>query len=144
MREMIQRWFNWLKQAVSDDSESDLHHVYSDGRQLWAGDGHSLHVEQIALEKTGIVFLNNDGVFQVAPDNGRIPDFAATIPQGTPQASIIVDARRLRQALDGQSRFVRLNIYDDNQPLELCSAGSYAAVMPVVGLGNDAFWRPKT
>ena len=144
MREMITKWFNWLKQATSSDPESDLHHVYSDGRQLWAGDGHSLYVEQIDLEKAGVVSLNESGSFQVAAANGRMPDFATGIPQGDPQASIIVDTRRLRQALDGQSRFVRLNIYGHNQPLELSSAGSYAAVMPIVGLEDDAFWRPET
>ncbi len=144
MREMITKWFNWLKQATSPDPDSDLNLVYSDGRQLWAGDGHSLHVEQIALEKAGIVSLNDEGSFQVVAANGRMPDFAAGIPQDDPLASIIVDTRRLRQALDGQSRFVRLNIYGDTQPLELSSAGAYAAVMPIVNLEEEAFWRPET
>ncbi|MCP4424908.1 MAG: hypothetical protein GY803_10475 [Chloroflexi bacterium] len=144
MREMIKKWFSWLKQAASSEPESNLHNVYSDGRQLWAGDGYSLHVEQVALEKTGVVSLNDDDSFQVTAANGHMPDFATGIPQDDPQASIIVDARRLRQALDGQSRFVRLNIYGDNLPLELSSAGSYAAVMPIVNLEEAAFWRPET
>ena len=143
MREMIKKWFNWLKQATSPDPDSDLNLVYSDGRQLWAGDGYTLHVQQTALKKAGVVSLDDGGLFQVAP-NGRMPDFAAGIPQDKPLASIIVDTRRLRQALDGQSRFVRLNIYGDTQPLELSSAGAYATVMPVVGLEDEAFWRPET
>ncbi len=143
MRKTIKKWFNWLKQATSSDPDSDLNLVYSDGRQLWAGDGYALHVQQTDLEKAGVVSLDDGGLFQVAP-NGRMPDFAAGIPQNDPLASIIVDTRRLQQALDGQSRFVRLNIYGDTQPLELSSAGSYAAVMPIVNLEEAAFWRPET
>ncbi|MBE2201799.1 MAG: hypothetical protein IAE79_24525 [Anaerolinea sp.] len=44
--------------------------MYSDGRQLWATDGYSLHARQVATEKQGHVTLDENGLFQV-DGNGR-------------------------------------------------------------------------
>lgn len=149
MREVIQKWYEWLKQACPEPAEvatspekKELAHVYSDGRQLWASDGYSLHVRQIATEKQGHVTIDEAGLFQVSA-NGRLPDFAASLPQSQPAASVVVERDKLLQALAGQDRHVRLAFFAQDQTLELSSAGAYALVMPLVGLEEEDFWRPE-
>jgi hypothetical protein len=141
MREVIQKWYEWLKQAASTEKEA-LSHVYSDGRQLWATDGYNLHARQVATNKQGQVTIDEAGLFQVST-NGQLPDFAAALPQTKPAASVIVERDKLLQALAGQDRHVRLAFYDEDQALELSSAGAYALVMPLKGLEETDFWRPE-
>ena len=149
MREVIQKWYDWLKQACPEPAEvatslekKELAHVYSDGRQLWATDGYSLHARQVATEKQGHVTLDEDGLFQVSA-NGRLPDFAASLPQSQPAATVVVERDRLLQALAGQDRHVRLAFFVQDQTLELSSAGAYALVMPLEGLEEESFWKPE-
>ena len=141
MREVIQKWYDWLKQATSSEKE-ELTHVYSDGSQLWASDGYSLHARQVATEKQGHVTLNEEGLFRVSA-NGRLPDFAASLPQSQPTTSIVVERDKLLQAVAGQDRHVRLTFFAQGQTLELSSAGAYALVMPLEGLEEEDFWRPE-
>ena len=148
MREVIQKWYDWLKQACPEPAEvatspekKELAHVYSDGRQLWATDGYSLHARQVATEQRGHVTLDEDGLFQVSA-NGRLPDFAASLPQSKPAATVVVERDKLLQALAGQDRHVRLSFFAQDQTLELSSAGAYALVMPLEGLEEEDFWRP--
>lgn len=141
MREVIQNWYDWLKQATSSEKK-ELAHVYSDGRQLWAADGYSLHARQVATEKQGHVTLDESGLFQVST-NGRLPDFAASLPQSQPAATVVVERDKLLQALSGQDRHVRLAIFADDKPVELSSTGAYALVMPLEGLEEEDFWRPE-
>jgi hypothetical protein len=140
MHEVIQKWYDWLKQAASADEE-ELSHVYSDGRQFWATDGFRLHARQVVTEKQGQVTLNEEGLFQVS-ENGRLPDFAATLPQSQPTASLVVERDKLLQALAGQDNHVRLTFYAEDQVVELSSAGAYALVMALTGLDEEDFWRP--
>ncbi|HRQ42138.1 MAG TPA: hypothetical protein PLD25_29820 [Chloroflexota bacterium] len=149
MREVIQKWYEWLKQACPEPAEvatspekKEQAYVYSDGRQLWATDGYSLHARQVATEKHGHVTLDEAGLFQVSA-NGRLPDFAASLPQSQPAATIVVERDKLLQALAGQDRHVRLAFFTQGQTLELSSAGAYALVMPLVGLEEEDFWRPE-
>lgn len=141
MREVIQKWYEWLKQATSPEKK-ELAHVYSDGCQLWATDGYSLHARQVATEKQGHVTLDEAGLFQVSA-NGRLPDFAASLPQSQPAASVVVERDKLLQALAGQDRHVRLSFFAEDRALVLSSAGAYALVMPLVGLEEEDFWRPE-
>jgi hypothetical protein len=140
MKDVIAKWFAWLKQATSTEDEQ-LSHVYSDGRQLWATNGYVLHALDAATEKRGRLTLNEEGLFQVEKA-GAMPPFAGTLPQGEPVASVVVSAEALRQAAAGQEGFVRLSICGDNQALELASAGKYALVMPAMGVPEGGFWRP--
>ena len=149
MREVIQKWYDWLKQACPEPAEvatspekKELAYVYSDGRQLWATDGYSLHARQVATEKQGHVTLDEDGLFQVSA-NGRLPDLAASLPQSQPAATVVIERDKLLQALAGQDRHVRLTFFADDQAIELSSAGAYALVMPLVGLEEEDFWRPE-
>lgn len=96
----------------------------------------------MATEKQGHVALNEDGLLQVV-ENGRLPDFAASLPQSQPITSIIVERDKLLQALAGQDQHVCLRLYADNQPIELSSAGAYALVMPLAGLEEESFWKPE-
>jgi hypothetical protein len=141
MHEVIQKWYDWLKQATSPEKK-ELTHVYSDGRQLWASDGYSLHVRQVATEQPGHVTLDEAGLFQVST-NGRLPDFAASLPQSQTAATVVVERDKLLQALAGQDRHVRLTLFAQDQTLELSSAGAYALVMPLEGLEEEDFWRPE-
>lgn len=141
MREVIQKWYDWLKQATSPEKK-EVAHVYSDGRQLWATDGYSLHARQVALEKQGTVFLNEEGMFGVN-GNSHLPDFAASLPHTEPMASVVVERDKLFQAVAGQDRYVRLNLYAANQVVELSSTSAYALVMPVLGLDAEDFWQPE-
>lgn len=141
MREVIQKWYDWLQEATSSEKK-ELAHVYSDGRQLWASDGYSPHARQVATKKRGQVTLNEEGLFEV-DENGRLPDFAATLPQSQPTASIVVERDKLLQALAGQDQHVRLTFYAEDQVVELSSAGAYALVMPLTGLDEENFWRPE-
>ena len=141
MREVIQKWYDWLKQATSSEKE-ELNHVYSDGCQLWATDGYNLHARQVATEKQGHVTLDEEGLFQVSA-NGCLPDFAASLPQSQPTASLVVEREKLLQALAGQDRHVRLTFFAEDQVVELSSAGAYALVMPLMGLEEEAFWKPE-
>jgi DNA polymerase III sliding clamp (beta) subunit (PCNA family) len=141
MREVIQKWYDWLKQATSNEKE-ELAHVHSDGRQLWATDGYRLHARQIATDKQGRVTVGETGLFQVGV-NGQTPDFAASLPKTQPAATVIVERDKLLQALAGQDNHVRLTLYADDQALELSSAGAYALVMPLTGLEEPDFWRPE-
>ena len=157
MREVIQKWYDWLKQACPEPAEvatsnekKELAHVYSDGRQLWATDGYSLHARQVATEKQGHVTLDEAGLFQVSANGhfdklsaGSLPDFAASLPQSQPAATVVVERDKLLQALAGQDRHVRLTLYSEDQTLELSSAGAYALVMPLEGLEEADFWRPE-
>jgi hypothetical protein len=141
MKDVIAKWFNWLKQATSAEDEP-LSHVYSDGRQLWATNGYVLHALDVATEKTGRVTLNEDGLFRVE-EAGAIPPFAGALPQGEPAASIVVSAEALKQAAAGQEGYVRLSFYNEDQALELASAGKYALVMPATGMRGEAY-KPAT
>ena len=141
MKEIIAKWFAWLKQAASTDDEQ-LSHVHSDGRQLWATNGYVLHALDVATEKSGLVTLNEEGLLQVE-EGDKIPPFAGTLPQGEPTASIVVSAEALRQAAAGQEGFVRLSLYGDSRVLELASAGKYALVMSAMGVPEDSFWEPE-
>jgi hypothetical protein len=141
MREVIQKWYDWLKQATSSEKK-ELAHVYSDGRQLWATDGYSLHARQVATGKEGHVTIGETGLFQVSA-NGRLPDFAASLPQVEPVATVVMDRDRLLQALAGQDRHMRLAFFSPDQPVELSSAGAYALVMPITGMEADDFWQPE-
>jgi hypothetical protein len=141
MREVIQKWYDWLKKATSS-KKKELAHVYSDGRQLWATDGYSLHARQVATGHQGCVTVDEAGLFQVNT-NGRLPDFAASLPQSKPAASVVVERDKLLEALAGQDGFVRLAFFVEDQALELSSAGAYALVMPLVGLEEEDFWRPE-
>ena len=134
-------WRTWLRKAASTDDEQ-LSHVYSDGRQLWATNGYVLHALDVATEKSGLVTLNEEGLFQVE-ERDKIPHFAGTVPQGEPLASIVVSAEALRQAAAGQEGFVRLSLYGSSQTLELASAGKYALVMPTMGVPEERFWQPE-
>lgn len=142
MREVIQKWYDWLKQATSSEKE-ELTHVYSDGRQLLATDGYRLHACQVATEKQGHVTLNEEGLFQVSA-NGHLPDFAASLPQSQPTASVVVERDKLLQALAGQDKHVCLTFFAEGQAVELSSAGAYALVMPLTGLEEEDFWKPKS
>ena len=142
MHDVIQKWYDWLKQATSSEKE-ELTHVYSDGHQLWASDGHSLHARQVATEKQGHVTLNEGGLFQVSA-NGRLPDFTASLPQSQPTASVVVERDKLLQALAGQDKHVRLTFFAEDQAVELSSAGAFALVMPLTGLEEEDFWRPES
>lgn len=139
MLEQIQKWYDWLKQATSAEAE-ELAHVYSDGRQLWAHDGYSLHARQVATAQQGRVSLDEAGLLQVS--TAPLPDVAASLPASTPTTSVVVARDRLLQALAGQDRYVRLALFAPDEAVELSSAGAYALVMPVVGLEDEDFWRP--
>ena len=141
MRDVIQKWYDWLKQATSSEKK-ELSHVYSDGCQLWASDGYSLHARQVATEKQGHVTLSEEGLFQVSA-NGRLPDFSASLPQSQPTTSIVVERDKLLQALAGQDRHVRLTFFAEDQVVELSSAGAYALIMSEVGLDDEDFWEPQ-
>ncbi len=141
MKETIAKWFAWLKTAASQEDER-LAHVYSDGRQIWASDGYSLHALDVATEKSGQVTVSEEGTFRVDATND-IPPFTATLPQEEPIASIVVSAENLKQAAAGQEGFVRLSLYEGNQAMELSSAGKYALVMPVMDVQEWQFWRPE-
>jgi hypothetical protein len=141
MRDVIQNWYDWLKQAVSTEKEG-MAHVYSDGRQLWATDGYRLHAQQVATEIRGQVTLGETGLFEFAV-YGHLPVFAASLPKTQPSATVIVERDKLLQALAGQDNHVRLTVYADDQALELSSAGAYALVMPLSGLVESDFWRPE-
>lgn len=71
MKETISQWFAWLKKATSPEDER-LAHVYSDGQQIWASDGYSLHALDVATEKGGRVTVSEEGTFQV-DEVGDIP-----------------------------------------------------------------------
>ncbi|MCB0027835.1 MAG: hypothetical protein KDE28_08015 [Anaerolineales bacterium] len=141
MKDVIAKWFAWLKQATSAEDEQ-LSHVYSDGRQLWATNGYVLHALDVATEKSGRVTLNDEGLFQVEEVDG-IPPFAGALPQGEPAASIVISAEALRQAAAGQEGFVRLSLYGENQALELASAGKYALVTPAIKVPGERHWQPR-
>lgn len=141
MREVIQKWYDWLKQATSNEKK-ELAYVYSDGRQLWATDGYRLHARQVATEKQGQVTVSETGLFEVGV-NGQLPDFADSLPNTRPSATVIVERDKLLQALAGQDNHVRLSFYAEDQALELSSAGAYALVMPMKGLEETDFWRPE-
>jgi hypothetical protein len=141
MREVIQKWYEWLKQATSNEKK-ELAHIYSDGRQLWATDGYRLHARQVATDKQGQVHVGETGLFEVDA-NGQLPDIAAARPHTRPSATVIVERDKLLQALAGQDNHVRLTFYDQDQALELSSAGAYALVMPMEGLEESDFWVPE-
>lgn len=142
MKELIAKWFGWL-QSATDKKDDRLAHAYSDGQQIWASDGYSLHALDVATEKSGRVTVSEEGMFRV-DEAGDIPPFTATLPQGEPVASIVVSAENLKQAAAGQEGFVCLNLYGNNQALELSSGGKYALVMPVMDIQEWQFWRPKS
>ena len=141
MRQTIQSWYAWLKEAVSTEKK-ELESVYSDGRQLWGTDGYRLHVQQVALGKKGTVTVNEEGLFTVE-ENGTMPDFAATLPRSEAKASIVVERDKLLQALAGQDKHVRLTLFSEDISVELSSAGAYAVIMPICGLDDEEFWRPE-
>ena len=131
--------------------------MYSDGRQLWATDGYSLHARQVATEKQGHVTLDENGLFQVVGNGhfnkpnsveplsaGGLPNFVASLPQSQPTASLVTERDKLLQALAGQDRHVRLTFFVEDAIIELSSAGAYALVMSVVGLEEEDLWRPDT
>ena len=142
MHDVIQKWYDWLKQATSSEKE-ELTHVYSDGRQLWATDGYSLHARQVVTEKQGHVTLDEYGLFQVSA-NSSLPDFTASLPQSQPTGSVVVERDKLLQALVGQDKHVRLTFFAEDQAVELSSAGAFALVMPLTGLDEEDFWRPES
>jgi hypothetical protein len=141
MREVIQKWYDWLKQATSNEKK-ELAYVHSDGRQLWATDGYRLHARQVATDKQGQVTVGETGLFEVGVD-GQLPDFAGSLPNTRPSATVIVERDKLLQALAGQDNHVRLSFYAEDQALELSSAAAYALVMPLTGLEETDFWRPE-
>ena len=141
MKELVAKWFAWLHQATSQEEEH-LAHVYSDGQQIWASDGYSLHALDVATEKSGRVTVSEDGIIQVE-ETVDLPPFAATMPQGEPVASVVISAARLKQAVEGQEGVIRLTLYSGSQALELSSAGQYALVMPVTEVEEWLFWRPN-
>jgi hypothetical protein len=140
MKETIAKWLAWLKKATARDDER-LGHVYSDGEQLWATNGYVLHALDVTTGKRGRVTAGDDGGLQVEKE-GDLPPFAGALPQGQPATSIVVSAENLRAAAEGQEGFVRVNIYDEPQALELSSGGKYALVMAVSGVQEWWFWRP--
>ena len=140
MKELIVKWFDWLQSAANKEGDR-LAHVYSDGKQIWASDGYSLHALDVATEKSGQVTVNEEGMLHV-DKTGDISPFAAALPQSEPIASIIVSAEKLKQAAAGQEGYVRLSLYGDNQALELSSGGKFALVMPVMDVQEWQFWRP--
>ena len=140
MKETIAKWLAWLKNATAKDDDR-LAHVYSDGEQLWATNGYVLHALDVATGRRGRVTAGEDGSLQVEKE-ADLPPFAGALPQGEPAASIVVSAESLRAAAEGQEGFVRLNIYDEPQVLELSSGGKYALVMAVSGAQTWWFWRP--
>ncbi len=78
-------------------------------------------------------------MFQV-DEAGDIPPFIAALLQGKPVASIVVSAEKLKQAVANQEGFLHLNLYGNNQALELSSGGKYALVMPVMDVQEWQFW----
>ncbi len=139
MKELIAKWFDWL-QSTTDKKDDRLAHVYSDGQQIWVSDGYGLHALDVATEKSGRVTVSEEGIFKVVESND-IPPFTAALPQGEPISSIVISAENLKQAAAGQEGFVRLNLYGDNQALELSSSGKYA---PVMDVQEWQFWRPTS
>lgn len=144
MQEQIRKWYRWLKRATAP-REKKLRRVYSDGRQLWATDGYSLHARPIALGRQGSVSVGKDGLLAVNETHNRLPNFADAVPQEQPLAVVVVERDRLQQALAGQDRFVQLAVYARGRGMaELSSTGAYALIMSVVGLEEEDFWRPDT
>ena len=141
MKDVIASWFAWLQSAVSAQ-EQPLSAVYSDGRQLWAGDGYRLHALDVALGQPGQVTINEDGLFQVEAASD-IPALAAALPEGEPAASVVVSAALLQDAVAGQEGLIRLSLYGPERPLELAGTGQYALVMPVTAAEDWWFWRPE-
>ena len=142
MKELIAKWFGWLQSATNKEDDR-LAHVYSNGKQIWASDGYSLHALDVATEKSGRVTLSEEGMFQI-DEAGDIPPFTTSLPQGEPVASIVISAENLKQATAGQEGFVRLNLYGSSQALELSRDGKYALVMPVKDVQEWQFWQPKS
>lgn len=145
MQKVIKSWNSWLKKGTSTKNQ-ELNAVYSDGRQLWATDGFSLHARQVALVKQGRVTLSPAGLFAVAvaEESGGpgLPPFAKALPQEEPLATLVIDRDRLLLALKGQDRQVRLALYPTGM-VELSSAGAYALVLSLSGVEEAAFWRPE-
>ncbi len=149
MQKVIKSWYSWLKKAISTKNQ-ELNAVYSDGRQLWAADGFSLHARQVALGKQGHVTLSPEGLFAVtvaddaeaASGDPGLPPFANALPQEEPLVTLVIDRDRLLQALKGQDRQVRLALYP-NGIVELSSAGAYALVLSLSGVEETVFWRPE-
>ena len=52
-------------EVATSPKDERLAHVYSDGRQIWASDGYSLHAPDVATEKSGRVTVSEEGIFQV-------------------------------------------------------------------------------
>ena len=119
MKKQIRKWFAWLQEAVSAENTA-LGRVFSDGRQLWATDGYRLHARQVRLEKSGSVYLDADGLFQVRED-GRVPELIGqmppSLPTGKPVATVVVDQDALLQAVADRMGRCRLLCTEMTTPL---------------------------
>jgi hypothetical protein len=87
--------------------------------------------------------VNANPMCPITTSNASGLDFATSLPQSQPVASVVMERDKLLQALAGQDRHVRLAFFAQDQTLELSSAGAYALVMPLVGLEEEDFWRPE-
>ena len=118
-----------------------------------AADGYRYHAANIQLEAEGLLAYDKPGpVLRAREENGTFPDMGRVIPSEDPSMTIILNARFLRDALQGLEDFVTLRLYSETRPIEIMGHAkakrgqeppeTYALIMPLSPKAGAATWRP--
>ncbi|MCK4518428.1 hypothetical protein KAT92_06630, partial [Candidatus Babeliales bacterium] len=77
-----------------------------------AADGHRYHAVNVAFETKGLWHYDKPAaVLELEPEDGALPDLSRICPRGVPQSEITLDAKMLRDALQGLKGMVTLTVY---------------------------------
>jgi len=118
-----------------------------------ATDGRRYHAANIQLETEGLLAYDKPGpVLRAREGAGTFPNFGQIIPSEDPSMTIILNARFLRDALQGLEDFVTLRLYGETRPIEImghakvrrweAAPETYALIMPLSPKAGAATWRP--
>ncbi|KKL89531.1 hypothetical protein LCGC14_1913790 [marine sediment metagenome] len=153
------RLIRWLQNMASSDAGRPvLNGIHIDGDQTMVTNGYRLVVIDTPkeLQNLGPATIEGKvpaGEFESEFTNieGKYPDFNTIYPNGVAQAVVDVDARLLRELLDGLSgtpSSVSLVLYGPNRPIELFGAtrddrDAYMVLMPMHRALDNKLTRPN-
>jgi len=145
----------YVGRARSRKKDSPALNAVKMGDKAEAADGCRYHAVNVGFEAEGLWhYAKPAQTLDLKPEEGALPDLARICPGGLPQSEITLDAKLLRDALQGLTGMVTLTVYGATLPMtvqgrisvprtlqEECPA-TYAVIMPMIRNDYADLWKP--
>ena len=147
------RALRWVLKASADKDRPALDGANVASEAIVASDGHRVHAAPLpaGLEPDqGTLHFGRVPAsateLETEPVQFPFPDVATVVPRGEPRCRIAVDAKFLRQALEGCDGYTELHVRGKADPIEVFGEKDggprYALIMPMLTVKSRPRWHP--